>query len=141
MEFVSFCPWDSRCRSLLELHPDLEALCVCDLSNTVLGTAYTNPEFEEISRLNAYTVKPLLLLAGAATAGKTNVTFLGDRFLVVEAEKEYLEAKCGKKSLFLRQTNALYLIGVAMETESKNKHASAREAMNAIQEYFESADF
>lgn len=43
---VTYGSWDSRCKSLLELHPCLGALCVCDQSNLVLGSAFTNPEFE-----------------------------------------------------------------------------------------------
>ncbi|TPP58430.1 hypothetical protein FGIG_05107 [Fasciola gigantica] len=137
----SYCPWDSRCKSLLELHPGLGALCVCDHSNIILGSAFTNPEFEGISHQNEYAARPLLLLVGSATAGKTNVTFLGDRFLVVETANQCFEAKSGKKSLFLRQTNALYLIGLSTENNGIKQHKSARREMNSIQEYFESADF
>lgn len=139
---VSYGSWDSRCKSLLELHPCLGALCVCDQSNLVLGSAFTNPEFEGITRLNEYTVKPLLLISGSAMSGKTSVTFLNDRFLVVDTLKRCFEAKSGNKSLFLRQTSALYLIGLSVEeNDGTEQHLSARRAMNSIQEYFEAADF
>ncbi|KER27475.1 hypothetical protein T265_05506 [Opisthorchis viverrini] len=134
-------PWEAHCRSLLENHHELEALCICDHENHILGAAYTRLEFENLSTVESYQVKPLVMLLGAAKPGKSSVYFLGDHYLVVHTDKESIAAKSGRKSLFLRTTSSLHIIGLNMESDGQGKHDGGKDAMCAIHDYFEAADF
>ncbi|KAF5401992.1 hypothetical protein PHET_04651 [Paragonimus heterotremus] len=137
----SYCPWDAQCGSLLDAHPELDALCVCDHDVRVLGSAFKHAELENITKLDTYQMKPLLPLLGAAKANKTNLTFLYDRFLVVGSEKDGLTAKSETKSLFFRVTGTLYILGISMDPSNERKHEAAYDAACAVQDYFKAAYF
>ncbi|OON14859.1 hypothetical protein X801_09344 [Opisthorchis viverrini] len=81
------------------------------------------------------------MLLGAAKPGKSSVYFLGDHYLVVHTDKESIAAKSGRKSLFLRTTSSLHIIGLNMESDGQGKHDGGKDAMCAIHDYFEAADF
>ncbi|VDQ03059.1 unnamed protein product [Trichobilharzia regenti] len=72
---------------------------------------------------------------------KPTIDFLNDRFVVVDANSEMLSAKSGKKSLFVELTKTLCIFGLAMDTETENKHSVGLAAMRDIQKYYEDAEF
>ncbi|CAH8647298.1 unnamed protein product [Heterobilharzia americana] len=138
---IPYSAWSEQCRALLEVYSELDALCVCDHGSRVLGSAFKIPEFANITNLSTNQVRAIRLVMAKIGNQRPNIDFLSDRFIVVDANSEMLAAKSGKKSLFVELTKTLCVFGLAMDTETENKHAVALDAMRGIQKYYEDAEF